>query len=227
MTPAPGVLVAGGTGALGVAVVRTLAAAGRPLSATWRTAAARERAEREIGAAGAVEWVEADLTDPDAAQRAVAAARDIGAVVTTVGGYAGGRRLHEDDPETLARMLALNLLTAHNLARAAVPALLAGGGGSFVAVAARAALRPARGAGAYAASKAALVALVQALDADYRADGVRANVVLPNVIDTPANRAAMPDSTRAGWSAPEAVARVIGFLVSEDSAATSGAAVPV
>ena len=226
MRPGRGALVAGATGALGLEVVRLLAEEGRPVTATWITAAEREHAEAELAGAE-VTFVEADLTDRAAAERAVAATSDLGAVVTAVGGYAGGRRVHEEDPATLERMLRLNLVTTFNLARPAMPRLADGGGGAFVAVAARAALRPGAGNAAYAASKAGVLALVQALDAEYRRDGVRANAVVPNVLDTPANRAAMPASDRAGWTAPDDVARVIRFLVSDESSATRGAVIPV
>ena len=227
MTSGAGVFVAGGTGALGVEVVRALVEAGWPVTATWIAPDRPERVAPDLEGARGVTFVEADLTDPAAAERAVAAAGDLAAVITTVGGYAGGRRVHEDGPATLERMLRLNLVTAFNVARAGLPPLLERGGGAFVAVAARAALRPGAGAAAYAASKAGVVALVQALDAEYRRDGVRANAIVPSVIDTPANRAAMPSSDRAGWTPPERIARVVRFLVSDESAATSGAAIPV
>ena len=92
---------------------------------------------------------------------------------------------------------------------------------------ARPALRPFSGAAAYAISKAAVLAFVQALDAEYRQDGIRVNAVLPSVIDTPANRAAQPDADHSKWVAPEEIAKVIRFLISDESAPVSGAGVPV
>jgi NAD(P)-dependent dehydrogenase (short-subunit alcohol dehydrogenase family) len=88
-------------------------------------------------------------------------------------------------------------------------------------------LRPFPGAAAYVTSKAAVLAFVQALDADYRADGIRANAILPSVIDTPANRAAEPDADYSKWVQPAEIAKVVRFLVSDDAAVTSGAAIPV
>src|SRR4051794_5360066 len=113
------------------------------------------------------------------------------------------------------------------LAAAAIPAFLRRGGGAFVAVSARPALRPFPGAGPYIVSKAAVLSFVQTLDAEYRQDGIRANAVLPSVIDTPANRASQPDADHSKWVAPGDIAKVIRFLVAGDSAVMSGAAVPV
>jgi len=94
-------------------------------------------------------------------------------------------------------------------------------------VSAKAALEPFAGAAGYISAKAAVLAFVRALDAEYRDDSVRANAILPSIIDTPANRDAMPDSDWSKWVAPEQIARVIRHLVSQDSEVTSGAAVPV
>jgi NAD(P)-dependent dehydrogenase (short-subunit alcohol dehydrogenase family) len=105
--------------------------------------------------------------------------------------------------------------------------MLEGGGGSIVCVSTRAALRPFPGAAGYISSKAAVLAFVDALAAEYTADGVRANAILPSVIDTPANRASQPDADHSRWVSPEQIARVIRFLCSDDSAPTSGAHIPV
>jgi NAD(P)-dependent dehydrogenase (short-subunit alcohol dehydrogenase family) len=220
---APEVLVAGGTGALGAAVVKELVEAGYPVGATWVVERERERLEGLEG----VELIQADLFDPVQAAAAVAAISDLGAVVNLVGGYAETGRVHETDPEEFDRLMRLNLRPNVLLARAAIPRWLRGGGGSFVAVSARPALRPFAGAPAYIVSKAAVLSFVQTLDAEYRQDGVRANAILPSVIDTPANRENDPDADHSRWVAPEDIAKVIRFLVSDDSAPMSGAAVPV
>jgi len=217
------VLVAGGTGALGAAVVKELVASGYPVAATWLVEEERERLEGVEG----VELIRADLFDVSQAASAVAAISEIEAVVNLVGGYAQGPRLHETDPEEFDRLMRLNLRPNILLARAAIPRFLRRGGGAFVAVSARPALRPFPGAAPYIVSKAAVLSFVQTLDAEYRQDGIRANAVLPSVIDTPANRAAQPGADYAKWVTPEAIARVIRFLISEDSAPMSGAAVPV
>jgi NAD(P)-dependent dehydrogenase (short-subunit alcohol dehydrogenase family) len=149
------------------------------------------------------------------------------AVVNLVGGFAMGGRVHETDPADFDRMMRLNVTPAFMLARAAMPRLLERGGGAFVCVSTRAALEPFSGAAGYVTSKAAVLAFVRALDAEYRDDRVRCNAVLPSVIDTPANRESMPNADHSKWVAPEQIARVIRFLVSEDSEPVSGAAVPV
>jgi NAD(P)-dependent dehydrogenase (short-subunit alcohol dehydrogenase family) len=216
------VLVAGGTGALGAAVVRELLAAGRDVAATWIVEKERERLERE-----SVQLVQADLFDAAAADAAVGAVDDLEAVVNVVGGFAAGPLVHETDPEEFARLVRLNLTPAFTLARAAMPRLQERGGGAFVGVSARAALRPFAGAAGYITGKAALLAFIQALDAEYRGHGIRCNAILPSVIDTPANRASQPDADHSKWVQPEEIAKVVRFLVSDDSMPTTGAAIPV
>jgi NAD(P)-dependent dehydrogenase (short-subunit alcohol dehydrogenase family) len=216
------VLVAGGTGFLGTAVVRELVRSGRDVAATWVVESERERLASEP-----VELIEADLFDPEAAQAAVAAVDDLEAVANLVGGFADGPKLHETDPAEFARLMQLNLTPAFLLARAAMPPLVERGGGAFVCVSARTALRPYPGGGAYSVAKASVLALVNALDVEYRGAGVRCNAILPSVIDTPANREAQPDADHSKWVKPEEIARVVRFLVSDGSAVTSGAAVPV
>jgi NAD(P)-dependent dehydrogenase (short-subunit alcohol dehydrogenase family) len=138
-----------------------------------------------------------------------------------------GPLVHETSWEDFDKLLRLNLAPAFNLARAAMPRLVERGGGAFIAVSARAALRPFAGAAAYVTAKAAVLAFVQALDADYRSKGVRANAILPSTIDTPANRASEPDADFSKWVAPADIAKVVRHLVSDDSAVTTGAAIPV
>jgi NAD(P)-dependent dehydrogenase (short-subunit alcohol dehydrogenase family) len=221
-----GVLVAGGTGALGSAVVRELLDSGYDCTVTWIVDAERERAEAEFK--GRAAFVRADLVDPHGgADDAVAAVDDLEAVVDLVGGFFSGPLAHETEWEDFDRMLRLNVSPAFNLACAAMPRMLERGGGSFVAVSARPAVKPFAGAAAYVTAKAAVLAFVQALDADYRSKGIRANAILPSVIDTPANRRDQPDADHSKWVQPAEIARVVRFLVSDDSAVTSGAAIPV
>jgi NAD(P)-dependent dehydrogenase (short-subunit alcohol dehydrogenase family) len=216
------VLVAGGTGYLGTAVVGELLGSGYSVAATWIVPKERERLESQP-----VEFVQADLFDPAATESAVAAVDDLEAVVNLVGGFAVGPHVHETEPADFERLMRLNVMPAFNLARAAMPRLIERGGGSFVGVGSRAALRPFPGAAGYVASKAALLALIQALDTEYKRHGVRCNAIVPSVIDTPANRASEPDADHSRWVKPEAIAKVVRFLVSEESEPISGAAVPV
>jgi NAD(P)-dependent dehydrogenase (short-subunit alcohol dehydrogenase family) len=221
-----GVLVAGGTGALGSAVVRELLDAGYDCTVTWIVEKELERARSELGDRAA--FVRADLIDPEGgADEAVAAVDDLEAVVDLVGGFASGPLVHETTWADFERLLRLNLAPAFNLARAAMPRFLERGGGAFVAVSARTALRPFPGGAAYSTAKAAVLAFIQALDADYRSKGIRANAILPSVIDTPANRADQPDADHSKWVQPVEIARVVRHLISEDAAVTSGAAIPV
>lgn len=181
------------------------------------------RGEAPDGAA----TVHADLMDTAAAGEVVRGVGDLTAVVNLVGGFGMGPKVGDAELADFQRMLELNLVPAFNLAKAAMPLLAGRGGGAFVGVSARAALEPFPGAAGYITAKAAVLAFVRALDAEYRDAGVRANVILPSIIDTPANRESMPDSDWSAWVAPEQIARVIRFLVSDESEVTSGAAVPV
>ena len=223
-----GALVAGGTGALGIEVVRELLDAGYAVTAPWILEREKERAEASFPPGSSkLTLVRADLMEPGAAADVVEGVDGLQAVVNLVGGFSSGPKVHETEPDDFDHMLRLNLRPGFLLARAAMPRLVDAGGGAYVGVSARPALRPFAGAAGYITAKAAVLAFVQALDADYRDDGVRCNAILPSVIDTPANRAAMPDADHSKWVPPEQIAKVIRFLVSDDSAPTSGAAIPV
>ena len=220
------VLVTGGTGGLGGAVTGSFLAAG------WRVVVPTREPTREgtVPPEG-LELVPADLLEPASVAEVVAVAADgpapLRAVVNLVGGYAGGARVHETQPGDFDRQLALNLRPAFLVTRAVLPRLIDAGGGALVYVSARAAVQPFAGAAGYITAKAAVLAFAQAVAVEYRGDGIRANTVLPSVIDTPANRAAMPNADHSRWVPPEQIAAVIRFLCSEESAPTSGAAVPV
>ncbi|MCE3266931.1 MAG: short-chain dehydrogenase/reductase [Solirubrobacterales bacterium] len=222
-------LVTGGTGGLGKAVVRELLDAGAHVVTTWLVDSEREAAEEAFGDRDGLTLVEANLLEDggDVATRTAAEAGPLKALVNLVGGFAAGERLHAEDSPGMEKMLALNLTTAVNASRAAVPAMLDAGGGAIVCVGTKVALQPFSGGAAYAVSKAAVLALVRSLDVEYRDDGIRANAIVPNIIDTPANRRSMPDVDHSRWVAPEEIARVIRFLCSPDSSAVTGAEIPV
>jgi NAD(P)-dependent dehydrogenase (short-subunit alcohol dehydrogenase family) len=220
------VLITGGTGGLGTAVTVAFAEAG------WRVVVPVRAETAPVLPAEGVTTVTADLTDPAQAHRAVAVAAGepvtpLRAVVNLVGGYAGGGRVHETAVEDFERMFTLNLRPTYLVTREALGYLVGAGGGAVVCVSSRAALAPFAGAAGYITAKAAVLAFANAVAAEYRDGGVRCNTVVPGVIDTPANRAARPDANRSGWAAPADVARVIRFLASDESAPTTGAAVPV
>ena len=218
------VVVSGGTGGLGSAVTRTLLAAGWQVVVPYVDERELERVEPHPQ----LELVAADLFDPAAAAAVVAAAGDrLAALVNLVGGVASGGRVHETPVEEFERQFRLNLRPAYLLCQAALPRMLEAGAGAIVCVSTRAALRPFPGAAGYISSKAAVLAFVDALAAEYTADGLRANAILPSVIDTPANRASQPDADHSRWVTPEQIAQVIRFLCAEESAAISGAHIPV
>jgi NAD(P)-dependent dehydrogenase (short-subunit alcohol dehydrogenase family) len=209
-------LITGATGGLGGAVVDRFAADG------WNVVGVDKRpgTDREN-----VRFVQADLFDQAEVEGVVAqAGDDLRAVVNLVGGFAQGGRVHETPIDEFERQFTLNLRPAYLVTAAAIPRM---SGGTIVCVGTRAALRPFAGAAGYVASKAALLAFVRALDAEYREEGIRVNAVLPSVIDTPANRASMPDADHATWVGPAEIAQVIHFLSSEASSPISGAEIPV
>lgn len=226
------VLVAGGTGGLGRAISLAFLDAGARVAVTYihppELVALRSAAGE---AASRLEGHQLDVTDEKAAKALVEKIRrDHGrfdVLVNAVGGFAGGKPLWESDPADLGRMLDLNLRSGWTLARAAVPALLAQGRGAIVNVAAQSALSPPAGLGAYAASKAAAIALLASLAADLKGTGVRANTILPSIIDTPANRKAMPEADFSKWPKPDEIARVVLFLCGDGATVIHGAAIPV
>jgi NAD(P)-dependent dehydrogenase (short-subunit alcohol dehydrogenase family) len=150
----------------------------------------------------------------------------VDALVSLVGGFAGGTLL-ETDRAAWDRMLALNLTSAYTAARAVLPGMRAAGAGRVVLVASRAALAPSGGFIAYTVAKAAIVTLVQALSQEVREFCITVNAVAPSTMDTPGNRAAMPDSDRKGWVPVESVAAAIAWLAAEESAHVTGTVVAV
>lgn len=220
--------VTGGTGALGVAVTEHL------LSIGWRVVVpfiAEEEAAR-LAAHDRLRTIRCNVAVPAELDEAVAvAAADpqapLTALVNLVGGFESGPRTHEADAAAIDRQLDLNVRTTYAVLRAGLPHLIANGGGSVVSMSSGAALKPFPGGTAYSTSKAAVLALAESIAVEYKADRIRSNALLPGVIDTPANRAAMPNSDRANWVAPADIAKVIAFLLSDDSAPISGAAIPL
>jgi NAD(P)-dependent dehydrogenase (short-subunit alcohol dehydrogenase family) len=215
-------LITGGTGGLGRAVVAAFAAGG------WRVVVP-DVAPAELEGA---EVVAADLTDPNEAARVVeiAVAREaapLRAVVNLVGGFAADQPVADTPVEVFEAQFTLNLRPTYLVTQAALPAQAAAGGGAIVCMSSRSALYPFGGAAGYCASKAAVLTFVQVVAREHAGDGIRCNAVLPSMIDTPANRAAMPPEQHAKLTPPGEIAAVIRFLCSDESAPTTGAAVPV
>ena len=226
------ILVSGGTGALGSAVARAFLGAGAHVAVTYRTRQEFEDLRRVAAADGArLRGYQVDVTD-EAQMLSLTNALEadfkrLDALVMTVGGYAGGSKLWETESAVLERMLALNLRSVFVSSHAVLPIMLRQGSGCIVNVAARSAVEQPGGAGAYVASKAAALALMHSLAMDLKSTGIRVNSVLPNIIDTAANRRDMPRADFAGWTKPEEIARVILFLCSPEAKAINRAAISV
>lgn len=226
------VLVAGGTGGLGRAVSLAFLEEGARVAVTYRKRDDLMVLKAAAGAAhGRLEGHEADVTDEAAVKALVEAVRSrhgrVDVLVNTVGGFAGGKRLWEEDAGVLDRLIGLNLRAGWVLARAAVPVMLAQGRGAIVNVAAKAALTAPAGMAAYAASKAAALTMFASLAAELKGTGVRANSVLPSIIDTEANRNAMPAADFSKWAKPAEIARVVLYLCGDDAKLVHGAAIAV
>jgi len=222
-------LITGGAGGLGTAVVETFLADG------WRVVTpVRPGGSREPGRSSdpGAEWIEADMLDPADVARAVSvAAGDPGtplrALVNLVGGYAGGVPVEEMALADFDAQFELNLHPTFLAVGAALPHLREAAPAAIVCVSSRAAVKPFAGAAGYITAKAAVIAFAQAVAAETTTEGVRCNVVLPSIIDTPGNRAANPGADHSAWVSPQRIAEVIRFLCESGSETVSGAAVPV
>jgi len=225
-----GVIVTGGTGVLGRALVTVLLEQGSRVAVPWRRLESWRSLESAAGPDASLQGLEADLASGAGARDFVDEATEwlgvLDAVALIAGGWAGGARFEEAPDDEWARMLSANLDSVRHVCRAALPHLLEGGG-SVVTVGARVAETAGAGMAAYAVSKSAVHALTRELAAENRDRGVRFNSVLPGTMDTPANRRAMPDADRSSWTSPAAIARVMAFLLSADSAPVTGALLPV
>ena len=227
-----GILITGGTGALGRAVARAFLQQGANVAVTYRARREYDDLQSLLSTERAqLRGYQADVTNEAEMQRVVAAVaaefKRLDGLVNSAGGYSGGAKLWEMENAVLDHMLALNLRSAFASSRSVLPIFLSQGSGCIVNVAARSALDPPGGAGAYVASKAAALALMHSLAMDLKGTPIRANSVLPNIIDTPANRRDMPRANFSSWTQPEAIARVILFLCTPDAQAINGAAIAV
>jgi NAD(P)-dependent dehydrogenase (short-subunit alcohol dehydrogenase family) len=225
-------VVTGGTGALGQAITSTLLEAGGSVAIPY--AVPEELKELEARLAPELRTrllaLPADVTREDAMGKFVHAVRDrhgrVDGLVNAVGGFAGGDLLSTSLAEW-ERMMALNLTSTAIACRAALPVMIAGGGGRIVNIASRAVLSPQGGFIAYTVSKAGVITLTQALSQEVKQHRVTVNAVLPSTMDTPGNRRAMPDADRSEWVRTEDVAHVVAFLLSERAAAVTGASLTV
>jgi NAD(P)-dependent dehydrogenase (short-subunit alcohol dehydrogenase family) len=215
------VVVLGAAGGLGRAVTERFRDDGASVLAfDARIPAAGERQDQ-------VEYVAVDALDETSVSAAFARVPSAAAVVNLIGGYTPPQGLAMLDIGVLRRQFELNLVSAAIVTKYAMPLLAARGGGAIVHVSSRVALEKWETAFAYSVSKLGVVRLVEAAAAEGREDGVRVNCILPSIIDTPANRAALPNAMHHRWPKPSELAAVLSFLVSDDAALISGAAIPV
>jgi len=238
------ILITGGTGGLGTAVVRRFLTAGwrvvvpwvHPPDDTWLPGQESflhpSQDSSRLRPADPLELIEADLFDPESVREvaehaAAEGRRPLRAVANLVGGFAMGAKVHETPVEEFESQLRLNLRATYLVSQATVPHLIESGGGAITCVSSRAALRPFAGAAGYITSKLAVLGLVDSLAAEYLSDGVRVNAVLPSVIDTPGNRASDPEADHTSWVAPDQIADVVFFLSGSAASAISGAHIPV
>jgi len=226
------VLVAGGTGGLGRAVSLAFLEEGNRVVVTYRKQEELDTLKNlAVGKGSQLDGFRVDVSDEaevgKLVEGIVAQHGRLDAMVNTVGGYAGGVKLWELDTKVFDQMLSLNLRSGYVLSRAAVRVMFKQGRGAIVNIAAKAAIDHGAGAAAYAASKAAAVAMMDSLAEDLKGTGIRVNSVLPSIIDTEANRRAMPQADFAKWPKPEDIARVIVFLCGDDAKVIHGAALPV
>jgi NAD(P)-dependent dehydrogenase (short-subunit alcohol dehydrogenase family) len=216
-------VITGAAGVLGSAVASAAAERGLRLALI-------DHASDCPGPDGAFVQTGVDLTDAVQAGAALDAVADrlggIDALLNVAGGFRW-EKLEGGDWQTWPAMHRLNVLTAANASRAAIPHLKRSPAGRIVNVGSAAALKAGIGMGAYAASKAGVHSLTQALAEELKADGVTVNAVLPSIIDTPANRADMPKADFSAWVRPQDLAAVMLFLASEDAQAVTGALLPV
>jgi NAD(P)-dependent dehydrogenase (short-subunit alcohol dehydrogenase family) len=217
------VIVTGASGALGKVVAEVALVRGARVAGVDHSPAQSEATGNRIDIGGV------DLTDATQAGKAIDVAAShfgrIDALINIAGGIAL-EAIAEGDPKTWQRMYALNVLTTLNASRSAIPYLSTSGTGRIVNVGAVGALQAAGGMGAYAASKAGVHRLTEALAAEWKGK-ITVNAVLPSTIDTPANRASMPKADFAKWVTPEELANVILFLASDAASAVTGALIPV
>jgi NAD(P)-dependent dehydrogenase (short-subunit alcohol dehydrogenase family) len=223
------VMVTGAAGNLGRAVATAFADLGANLVLVDQH---RERLEQAFGAeTGGRLLLAANLLDESsvaaAVRRAIERFGRIDVLCNLAGGFRMGEPVHETSDADWNFLVDLNARTVLNTARAVVPRMLESGGGKIVNVGAYAAQKGAAGMGAYAASKSAVIRLTESMAAELREKNINVNCVLPTIIDTPENRAAMPGADPRRWIAPQDLASIILFLASDGARAMHGAAIPV
>ncbi|EJL80213.1 short-chain alcohol dehydrogenase [Polaromonas sp. CF318] len=223
------VLITGAAGNLGAAVAELLSARGAHLVLLDLR---REGLEQRYGqTADRHMLLPVNLLESADVLAAVLAAQErfgrVDVLCNLAGGFRMGPAVHATQDHDWDFLMDINVRTLLNMVRAVVPGMLAAGGGSIVNVGAQSALRGAAQMGAYCASKGAVIRLTESMAAELREQNIRVNCVLPSIIDTPENRAAMPEADPARWVSPQDLAQAIAFLASDAARAVHGVALPV
>ncbi len=221
-------IVTGGTGALGSAVVERFCQEGAKVHATYRKDEEAAALSERLGQGARLALHKLELTDEPAVnaffEAVIAADGRVDVLANVAGGFAPGA-IAKSSAEKLEKMLSINLRTCFLCCRKAAEVMKPGG--RIINVSARGALSPSVRTACYAASKAAILGLTAALAEELGESGITVNAVRPGIIDTPANRQAMPKADFAKWTSPEAIAEVFVFLASAASAGVNGAQIPV
>lgn len=222
------VLITGAAGNLGQASARAFAAAGARIALVDHNPDSLTGLRTELADAAGFG---ADLIQPESVAAMVAQVHQhfgrIDVLANIAGGFTMGPAVHETPDRDWDHMLDLNARTVFNTCRAVIPHMLTQGGGRIINVAARAALEGKARMAPYCVSKAAVITLTESLAAEHKDSGITVNCILPGTVDTPQNRAAMPDQDHTKWVPPAALADVILFLASEAARCVTGAAIPV
>ncbi|MBK1720781.1 SDR family NAD(P)-dependent oxidoreductase [Thiocystis violacea] len=225
------VIITGAAGNLGRATALACARQGATLALVDRDAASLATAQQALPAGTAASPFAADLLDSTQVKDVIEQIRStfghIHVLANIAGGFSMGAEVHQTSDEDWDSMLALNLRTALNCTRAAVPALIDCGQGRIINVSARAATHGAARMAPYCVSKSAIITLTESLSEELKDRGITVNCVLPGTLDTPQNRSGMPDQDHSAWVALEALADVIVFLASGAARGITGAAIPV
>lgn len=216
------ILITGASGGLGPAVVDAFLATGGTVfgvDRSWTRGNPHNSTRFHA--------IDADVNTDEGCDTAVEAAAPVRALVHLVGAFAGGKRVEETDDATFDQMVNANLRSAFRMIRAVLPGMQEAGHGRILVMGSRAADEPMAGSSIYNASKAGLAALIRTVALENKKSNLTANLVAPSVIDTPANRAAMPSADYAKWVRPESIARLLVWLASDEASEVSGAVIPM